>query len=162
MPFITSIKLHSTFSSIYGLALQKHLNSRKHNRGRFLILLICHIFHSNLYKSAGTILLFKSLTEYPGIESVTWVYNILNGRWRHLSKSGQSSTRSALSDRLILYFYFSFAIFLKVRFVFHLNMPCWVCLVQNLVIRWRCLHWFLSWPPGCVTCIATMPWNIIS
>ena len=31
-------------------------------------------------------------------------------------------------------------------------------LVQNLVIRWRHLHCFQSWPPGRVTCIATLPW----
>ena len=31
-------------------------------------------------------------------------------------------------------------------------------LVQHLVIRWRHLHCLQSWPPGCVTCIATLPW----
>ena len=31
-------------------------------------------------------------------------------------------------------------------------------LVQNLVIRWHHLHCLQSWPPGCVTCIATLPW----
>ena len=30
--------------------------------------------------------------------------------------------------------------------------------VQNLVIRWRHLHCLESWPPGCVTCIAILPW----
>ena len=29
--------------------------------------------------------------------------------------------------------------------------------VQNLVIRWRHLHWFQCCPPGWVTCIATLP-----
>ena len=29
--------------------------------------------------------------------------------------------------------------------------------VQNLVIRWRYLHWFQCCPPGWVTCIATLP-----
>ena len=33
-----------------------------------------------------------------------------------------------------------------------------VALVRNLVIRWRQLHCLESWPPGCVTCIATLPW----
>ena len=28
----------------------------------------------------------------------------------------------------------------------------------NLVIRWRHLHCFQSWPPGRVTCIATLAW----
>ena len=31
-------------------------------------------------------------------------------------------------------------------------------LVQNLVIRWHHLHCLQSWPPGCVICIATLPW----
>ena len=31
-------------------------------------------------------------------------------------------------------------------------------LVQNLVIRRRPLQCFQSWPPGRVTCIATLPW----
>ena len=34
-------------------------------------------------------------------------------------------------------------------------------LVQNLVIRWRPLQCFQSWPPGRVTCIATLPWIAI-
>ena len=29
--------------------------------------------------------------------------------------------------------------------------------VQNLVIRWRHLHWFQCCPPGWVSCIATLP-----
>ena len=33
-----------------------------------------------------------------------------------------------------------------------------LALVQNLVISWRHLHCFQSWPPDCVTCIATLPW----
>ena len=32
-----------------------------------------------------------------------------------------------------------------------------LALVQHLVIRWRHLHCFQSWPPGWVTCIATLP-----
>ena len=31
-------------------------------------------------------------------------------------------------------------------------------LVQNLVIRWCHFHCLQSWPPGNVTCIATLPW----
>ena len=31
-------------------------------------------------------------------------------------------------------------------------------LVQNLVIRWCHFDCLQSWPPGCVTCIATLPW----
>ena len=34
-------------------------------------------------------------------------------------------------------------------------------LVQNLVIGWHHLHWFQSWQPGGVTCIATLPWNAL-
>ena len=33
-----------------------------------------------------------------------------------------------------------------------------LALVQNLVISWCHLHCFQSWPPDCVTCIATLPW----
>ena len=33
-----------------------------------------------------------------------------------------------------------------------------LALVQNLVISWHHLHCLQSWPPGCVTCIATLPW----
>ena len=33
-----------------------------------------------------------------------------------------------------------------------------LALVQHLVIRWRHLHCFQSWPLGRVTCIATLPW----
>ena len=33
-----------------------------------------------------------------------------------------------------------------------------LALVANLATRWRHLHWFQSWPPGSVTCIATLPW----
>ena len=33
-----------------------------------------------------------------------------------------------------------------------------LALVQHLVIRWRHLHCFQSWPPGHVTCIASLPW----
>ena len=33
-----------------------------------------------------------------------------------------------------------------------------LALVQHLVIRWRHLHCFQSWPPGRVTCIATLAW----
>ena len=31
-------------------------------------------------------------------------------------------------------------------------------LVQNLVIRWHHFQCLQSWPPGCITCIATLPW----
>ena len=31
-------------------------------------------------------------------------------------------------------------------------------LVQIFVIRWCHFHCLQSWPPGCVTCIATLPW----
>ena len=31
-------------------------------------------------------------------------------------------------------------------------------LVPKLVIRWRHLHKLQIWLPGCVTCIATLPW----
>ena len=34
-------------------------------------------------------------------------------------------------------------------------------LVQNVVIRWRHLHCLQSWPPGCVTCIATLLWIVL-
>ena len=30
--------------------------------------------------------------------------------------------------------------------------------VWHLATRWHHLHWFQSWPPGCVTYIATFPW----
>ena len=33
-----------------------------------------------------------------------------------------------------------------------------LALVANLATRWHHLHWFQSWPPGNVTCIATLPW----
>ena len=33
-----------------------------------------------------------------------------------------------------------------------------LALVANLATRWRHLHCFQSWPPDCVTCIATLPW----
>ena len=33
-----------------------------------------------------------------------------------------------------------------------------LALVQNLIIRWHHLHCLQIWPPGCVTCIATLPW----
>ena len=33
-----------------------------------------------------------------------------------------------------------------------------LALVANLTTRWRHLHCLQSWPPGCVTCIATLPW----
>ena len=33
-----------------------------------------------------------------------------------------------------------------------------LALVQNLIIRWHHLHCLQSWPPGCVSCIATLPW----
>ena len=31
-------------------------------------------------------------------------------------------------------------------------------LVQNLVFRWRHFDCVQCWPPGCITCIATLPW----
>ena len=34
-----------------------------------------------------------------------------------------------------------------------------LALVPNLATRWRHLHWFQNWPPGCLTCIATLPLN---
>ena len=34
-----------------------------------------------------------------------------------------------------------------------------LALVVNLATRWHHLHWFQSWPPGNVTCIATLPWK---
>ena len=37
------------------------------------------------------------------------------------------------------------------------NLHC-NALVQNLVIRWRHFHCFQCWPPGHVTCIATLSW----
>ena len=36
-----------------------------------------------------------------------------------------------------------------------------LALVQNLVIRWHHLHCLQSWPPGCVICIATLPWIVL-
>ena len=36
-----------------------------------------------------------------------------------------------------------------------------LALVANLTTRWRHLHCLQSWPPGCVTCIATLPWIAI-
>ena len=71
------------------------------------------------------------------------------------------TSKSWLTGSCILHF--RFATFLKIWFVFHSNMHFLICykLVQNLVIRWRHMHWFQSWPPGCVTCIATLPWNAL-
>ena len=34
-------------------------------------------------------------------------------------------------------------------------------LVQNLVIRLHHLHCLQSWLPGCIACIATLPWNAL-
>ena len=33
-----------------------------------------------------------------------------------------------------------------------------LALVQNLVFRWRHFDCVQCWPPGCITCIATLPW----
>ena len=38
----------------------------------------------------------------------------------------------------------------------HLMAP--LALVPNFATRWRHSHWFRCWPPGWVTCIATLPW----
>ena len=38
----------------------------------------------------------------------------------------------------------------------HLMVP--LALVQNLVIRWRHLHWFQSLPPGGATSISKCAW----
>ena len=58
---------------------------------------------------------------------------------------------------------FRVAIFLQIWFVFHSNIHFLICckLVQNLVIRWRNLHWFQSWPLGWVTSIVTLSWNAL-
>ena len=36
-----------------------------------------------------------------------------------------------------------------------------ISLVQNWVFRWQHLHWFQTWPPGCITFIATLPWIVL-
>ena len=61
-------------------------------------------------------------------------------------------------------FNFRFAIFPKIRFLFLLSKHFWF--VANQFKIWSsgnvtCIAWFQSWPPGCVTRIATLPWNAL-
>ena len=40
----------------------------------------------------------------------------------------------------------------------HFLICCKIWLSGNVT----CIAWFQSWPPGCVTCVATLPWNALS
>ena len=89
---------------------------------------------------------------------------------RKISKSGHMSTRSALSDRLIsietlLHFSTSdLQYFLKSVLYF-----LWICIFWFVANRFKiwssdhvtCIAWFQIWPPGCVTRVAKLSWNVL-
>ena len=61
---------------------------------------------------------------------------------------------------VVVFLNFRCAIFLLKSYLYFF----WVCISDLLQIDSKfghvtCIAWFQSWPPGCVTRIATLPWN---